>query len=116
MKYMIMLFGDDSWAGKPPEWVKERQMFMGKMDQELRESGEHVDGQALAGAATTVRFRDGAPVATDGPFAESKEALAGYWIVDVESEARALEIASEAVAFTERPLEVRAVMDASGEM
>lgn len=116
MKYMIMLFGDDAWAGKPPEWVTERQMFMGRMDQELRESGERVDGQALAGAATTVRFRDGAPVTTDGPFAESKEALAGYWIVDVESEARALEIASEAVAFTERPLEVRRVMDASGEM
>ena len=50
-------------------------------------------------------------VFTDGPFAESKESLAGYWIVDVADEARALAIAEHVVAFTEGPLEVRAVAD-----
>jgi hypothetical protein len=51
------------------------------------------------------------PVVTDGPFAESKESLAGYWIVDVDSEVRALEIAKHVVAFTEGPIEVRQVGD-----
>ena len=50
-----------------------------------------------------------APVVTDGPFPETKEFLAGYWIVDV-SEERAIEIASQVVAYTEYPMEVRQIM------
>jgi len=49
-------------------------------------------------------------VSTDGPFAEIKESLAGYWIVEV-SEQRALEIASQVVAVIEYPMEVRRIMD-----
>ena len=49
--------------------------------------------------AKTVDIENGIPVATDGPFAESKESLAGFWIVDVADEARAIEFASEVVAF-----------------
>jgi hypothetical protein len=60
--------------------------------------------------AKTVRFHNGAPVPTDGPFAEIKESLAGYWIVEV-SEERALEIASRVVAYTEYPMEVRRIRD-----
>ena len=58
-----------------------------------------------------VSIQNGIPVATDGPFAESKESLAGYWIVDVASEARAIEFASYIVAFTEGPIELRQIMD-----
>jgi hypothetical protein len=120
MKYMIMMFGDaaTAWPDKPPEWFESMNAFMMRTDRALRESGEHVDGQALAGAATatTIAFEGGAAVPTDGPFAESKESLAGYWIVDVESERRAVEIASDVVTFIERPLEVRRIMDTSGDM
>ena len=49
-------------------------------------------------------------MATDGPFAEIKESLAGYWIIDADEE-RALEIASRVVAYTEYPMEVRRIMD-----
>jgi hypothetical protein len=66
--------------------------------------------------AKTVRIQNGIPVATDGPFAESKESLIGYWIVDVESEARAIEIASRVVAFIQAPVEVRQIPDAPPEM
>jgi hypothetical protein len=52
----------------------------------------------------------------DGPYAEAKESLAGYWLVDVEDEARRLEIASKVVAFTQEPLEVRQVADAPPEV
>jgi hypothetical protein len=47
---------------------------------------------------------------TDGPFPEAKEVLAGYWLVDVESEARAVEIAKRVASFTREPIEVRQVM------
>ena len=59
-----------------------------------------------------MRFVSGAPVPTDGPFAEVKESLAGYWILEVD-EARALQIASRVVAYTEYPMEVRRIMDQS---
>ena len=80
-------------------------------------AGELVASQGLAdpSQAKTVRFQNGAPVPTDGPFAEVKESLAGYWVVEV-SEARAIEIASRVVAFIEYPMEVRQVMNESPEM
>jgi len=115
MKYMIMMFGDQAtmMETQTPEWIKDMIEFMQKLDGELKEAGELVDGQGLADAsqAKTVRISNNVPVATDGPFAEAKESLAGYWIVDV-SEERAIEIASRVVEFIQAPIEVRQVMDA----
>jgi len=87
--------------------------FMGNIDQELGDAGERVASEGLVDPteATTVRFQGGAPVPTDGPFAEAKESLAGYWIIEASQE-RALEIASRVVAFIEAPVEVRQVADA----
>jgi hypothetical protein len=113
VKYMIMMFGDQSgMADKSPEWIQDMIGFMHTLNQDLENAGELVSAEGLADAsqAKTVSLRNGLPVATDGPFAESKESLAGYWIVDVEGEKRAIEIASRVVAFTEGPLEVRQVM------
>jgi len=119
MKYLIALFGDQATMveTRSTEWIKSMIAFMGEVDQELADRGERVDAVGLADPtqAKTVRFIDGAPVPTDGPFAEAKESLAGYWVVDVEDEARVLEIASRIVAFIEGPVEVRQVMDAPPE-
>ena len=116
MKYMIMTFGDQATMlqERTVEWVREMIQFMHDLNSDLQKSGEFVDGQGLADPtkAKTVRFQGGVPVATDGPFAEAKEALAGFWVVDVESEARAIEIASRIVAFIHHPIEIRQVMDA----
>ena len=116
MKYMIMMFGGlgASLQNRTPEWITGMQELMMKLDTELKESGEVVAGHGLVdpGQAKTVRFQNGAPVPTDGPFAEVKESLAGYWIVDV-SEERAIEIASQVVAFIEYPMEVRRIMHES---
>jgi hypothetical protein len=116
MKYMIMTFGsaEAGVAAMGREWMLEMVKFMQQLNKDLKESGELVDAQGLADGsqAKTVRFENGIPVATDGPFAESKESLVGYWIVDVESEARVIEIASRIVAFVKVPIEVRQVMDA----
>jgi hypothetical protein len=114
MKYMIMMFGGvgESLVDRSPEWIMDMQTTMMRMDQELRDTGEVVESRHLIDPtrASTVRFVDGAPVATDGPFAEIKESLAGYWIIEGTHE-RAVEIASQVVAVTEYPMEVRRVMD-----
>jgi hypothetical protein len=106
----------------PPEDVKAHIEFQIRLNEELTERGELVDAQALAGpelAKFVVSDGVGAPVVTDGPFPESKELLAGYRTVDVESLERALEIAAQASAAPgpggkpiKQAIEVREVMGA----
>jgi hypothetical protein len=118
MKYMIMMFGGlgASLTDRSPEWITNMQATMMRMDRELRATGEVVDSQHLMdpGQATTVRFQNGTVAPTDGPFAEIKESLAGYWIIEG-SHDRAVEIASQVVAVTEYPMEIRRVMDQSAQ-
>lgn len=81
-----------------PEDISAHLDFLRAVNKELIERGELVDGQALAGpelAKIVSVDGGGAPVVTDGPFPEYKELLAGYQMVDVESEARAIEIAAK---------------------
>jgi hypothetical protein len=119
MKHIIMMFGDQNtmFETRSVEWIRDMIRFMGTIDQELRDSGELVDGQGLVdpSEAKTVRLIDGVPVATDGPFAEAKESLAGYWIIEGSQE-RAIEVAASCVAFTGEPVEVRQVADAPPEV
>jgi hypothetical protein len=95
---------------------------MQRFNQELTEPGEFVGAEGLAppGQARVVRAgKQGAPAVTDGPFAETKEFLAGYWIVEVDGPERAYEIAAKASAAPGPggkplviPIEVRQVMSA----
>jgi hypothetical protein len=114
MKYMIMMFGGvgEAVAGKSPEWITGFHELIMKLDTELRESGELVDSQKLMdpSQARTVRLVDGAPVPTDGPFAEVKESLAGYWVIEA-SEERAIEVTAQVVGYCGYPMEVRRIMD-----
>jgi hypothetical protein len=114
MKYMIMMFGclGADIADRSPEWIGGMHELLVKLDRELRESGELVDSRKLQdpSQATTVRLVDGAPVPTDGPFAEIKESLAGYWVIEG-SEERAREVVAQVVAYTGSPMEIRRVMD-----
>ncbi|WP_253904241.1 YciI family protein [Arthrobacter sp. Br18] len=105
-----------------PEDISAHIEFQHALGRELTDTGELADAQGLAAPDTSkVVTWDGrnAPVVTDGPFAESKEFLAGYWIVDVDSEQRALEIAAKASTAPgnggvpiQQPIEVRQVMAA----
>src|SRR5262245_7468233 len=114
MKYMIMMFGGAgaSMQDRSPEWISGMHRFMVGLDAELRESGELVASQKLADptAAKTVRFVDAKATPTDGPFAEVKESLARYWVIEA-AEERALEVAGRVVDYIEFPMEVRQVMD-----
>jgi hypothetical protein len=99
MKYMIAMYGSAAEMGETqsPEWIKEMIAFMIGLDEKLRESGEMVYNEGLSDGsmAKTVRLENGQPVATDGPFAESKESIIGFWIVDVASEERAIELCGQ---------------------
>jgi hypothetical protein len=127
MKFILMMHaprgkGDWSVFDWPPEDLQAHMEFMKRLGKELENSGELVGAEGLAGPdqARIVRAgKGGAPEVTDGPFAESKEFLAGYWIVDCETPQRAYEIAARASAAPGRggvplnmPIEVREVMSA----
>lgn len=116
MKYMLMIYNRPGFVTELSE--QERTDLFGEVNAlmaELTESGEMVGGQALAdpSQAQTVRGDNGGlPVASDGPFLESKEQFGGYVAVDCETPERALEIASRwpDVRFG-GAIEVRAIMD-----
>ncbi len=104
MKYILMMHcprtGYDSFGSMPKKDIQAHIAFMHGYNKDLRESDEWVDGQGLADPkqAKLVRAgKDGAPI-TDGVFPESKEFLAGYWIIDVESPERACQLAAKASA------------------
>ena len=80
-----------------PDDVKAHLDYLRALNAELIESGELVEMQALTGPdlARIVVSDGGAPVVTDGPFPEAKELLAGYQMIDVESEQRAIELAAK---------------------
>ncbi|MFB9658470.1 YciI family protein [Glycomyces mayteni] len=83
----------DQWT---PEEIQAHLQYMDDFAEKLRERGEYVDGQALSPEGAFVRY-DGegrAPV-TDGPFAETKDLIAGWMVIDVESKERAYEAAAE---------------------
>jgi hypothetical protein len=97
----------------------ERDELMRQADaflKELTESGELLGGQALADPSNgkTVRVRKGVPAVTDGPFAEAKEQLAGYYVLDCESLERATEIVARDPAARLWAVEVRPIMDTAG--
>jgi hypothetical protein len=104
MKFMLMMHaprgsGDYQTNRWKPEEFRAHIQFMKDLNRCLREAGElvGVEGLAPPGQARIVRSQgEGAPEVTDGPFAESKEFLVGYWIVDVESAERAHAIAGRA--------------------
>src|SRR5688572_12568596 len=106
MKFMLMMnaprgTGDYQVGTWPPEDLKAHINFMKRFSKELTDAGELVGAEGLAAPAQARIVRagkGGAPEVTDGPFAEAKEFLAGYWIVDVDTPERAYEIAARASA------------------
>ena len=117
MKYLLLIYNNPATY---QAWSEaDRAALFAEVDglmRELTESGELVGGEALADASRTrtVRLRDGVPVVTDGPFAEAKEQVAGYLMVECDSLERATEIAARWPDARYFALEVRPVMQPSG--
>jgi hypothetical protein len=118
MQYMLLIYDDEAqFAGMGDE---ERNRLMGdyfSYTEELRQAGAFVAGDALqpTQSATSVRLRDGERLVTDGPFAETKEQLGGYYLIDVESLDDALEWAAKIPSARLGTVEVRPVMQTPAE-
>jgi hypothetical protein len=105
MKYMLLIQGNQEGWEKLGDWspddLRAMMLHMRELNAELTDRGELLEARGLGGPqlAKTIRAQDnGDPLVTDGPYPESKEVLAGYWVIDVADERRAIEIATRASA------------------
>src|SRR5919201_3185679 len=112
MQYMLLIYNDEqAWAELPDE---ERRAIVEEyfaLTDELRAAGAYVAGAPLKPTATasTIRLRDGQHIVTDGPFAETKEQLGGYFLIEVDSDDEAREWAAKVPAARYGSIEVRPV-------
>ncbi|WP_164234138.1 YciI family protein [Microbacterium hydrocarbonoxydans] len=117
MKFLILGYTPaDAWDGTDPDAPSEDALAAfaeyQKFEAELRATGEFVSAEGLGHPvmSTTVSRRDGEIVVTDGPFAELKEVLASFAVLDVSSLDRAKEIVAQMVAVLGEPMEIRPIM------
>jgi hypothetical protein len=115
MKYMLMIYHDE------PAWNEhseaERQQIYGEyraLIQRLQSSGKYLVGDQLqpADTASVVRVRDGKQLVTDGPFAETREQIGGFFMIEVNNLDEAVSIAGQIPSAREGSIEVRPVVAA----
>jgi hypothetical protein len=129
VKYMLLIYSNpENWEHpmflRNPEFLalpEEERAKLARhaeaLHKEIVESGELIVGVALADPLNTrtARVRDGVPATTDGPYLETKEHLAGYFVIDCDTPERAAEIASRFPDARFGAVEVRPIMDTSGQ-
>ncbi len=115
MKYTLLLYGDETrWSDMSPEEASEDMQRWGAFYEELTSAGAFVAGEGLdpTTSATTVRFENGEAVHTDGPFAETREQLGGFYLLECPDLDAALSWAAKVPDLGEQgSVEVRPVMD-----
>jgi hypothetical protein len=114
MQYILLIYGDEQgWNDASPEDVGKMMQEYDDYTQWLRDSGRYVAGEALqtTDQATTVRVRDGQTMTTDGPFAETKEQLGGFYVIEAEDLDQAIEAARRLPGAAYGSVEVRPIMD-----
>jgi hypothetical protein len=118
MQYALLIYEDETfWQTKPPGEVGAMMEGYQAFGQEFAEQIKGGEALHQTGTATTVRVRDGERLLTDGPFAETREQLGGFYLVDADSLDRAIEIASKIPGAASGCVEVRPIMqfDESGQ-
>jgi hypothetical protein len=110
-QYILLIYGPTE-GGPSPEQLEAEMGRWWEYTQAIRDAGVMLAGEALQGAdtATTVRVRDGQRLTSDGPFAETKEVLGGYYVIDVPDLDAALEWAAKMPNIAYGTVEVRPVM------
>jgi hypothetical protein len=111
MKYLLLIHDDLTIVPEDRAPGGKMDMEYGAFTQEIVQSGEIAGGDRLHGVetATTVRVRNGKAAFTDGPFAETREHLGGYYVVDVANLDRALELAAKIPSARTGAVEVRPI-------
>jgi hypothetical protein len=113
MQYLMLIYTNESfWTKMTPAEQNAVSQEYGKFTQEIVASGNFVGGNQLkpVATATTVRVRNGKRVATDGPFAETKEQLAGYYLVEAKDLDEAITIAGRIPGASHGSIEVRPIV------
>jgi hypothetical protein len=114
VRYMLLIYGDEA-AGAQMSQAEQEAQYAGyiKFGEDVRRRGAMVSGDALmpTTTATTVRVRDGKTLTTDGPFAETKEQLGGFYIVNCENLDEAIEIAAMIPGAQDGSVEVRPIAE-----
>lgn len=117
MKYITIIYGNkDLWQSFSPEESAAAIAEVDAFNRRYEESGELLGAYGLGDELTakTVRVRDGVPAVTDGPYVDAKEYVSSFFLLDVHSEERALEIAAEYPFASHRAVEVWPVLHESG--
>jgi hypothetical protein len=118
MQYMLLIYGDEkAWTSMPEAEIEKVMQAYMDYSNELAAAGILRGGSELApvATATTVRVRNGKVLTTDGPFAETKEQLGGYYLIDVPNLDEAIKWASKLPAALDGAVEVRPQTDNQAE-
>jgi hypothetical protein len=113
VRYLLLIYGDESqWGSMSPEDQGGEMEAYNAFTQWLRDTGQFEAGEALepTATATTVRVRDGEKLTTDGPFAETKEQLGGFYMVSCENLDQAIEAAAKIPAARGGSIEIRPIV------
>jgi hypothetical protein len=113
MKYALTIYGDETQReNATPEQMQEVSQAYGAVTQEMQDKGVLVAGEGLypTPTATTLRVREGDRQVTDGPFAETKEQLGGFYVLDVKDLDEAIEWAAKIPGAQLGSVEIRPVM------
>jgi hypothetical protein len=112
VQYIFLIYGDESEGSSSPDEMAKSMQEWGDYTQYLKDKGYHLAGEALYPThdATTVRVRDGKTITTDGPFAETKEQLGGYYLVDCPSLDEAIEASAKMPVGPDGSVEIRPIM------
>ena len=114
MKYMLLIYADEQVRTdfEREQCYKESAQFA----RELESKGQYIAASPLqpVATATSIRMRDGKPLVTDGPFAETREQLGGYFLVDAKNLDEAIDIAARIPAGQKGTVEIRPVLEIAG--
>ncbi len=115
MQYILLIYGTEPTGQPTPEEIAAEMDAYNAYTAELQKSGAMVGGEALhpVNTATTVRVQNGKTVTTDGPFAETKEQLGGYYVVNAKDLDEAIVWAAKCPGAQNGKIEVRPIVDFS---
>ncbi len=116
MRYLLLIYTEESTEPVPDDVAAAEIQAYNAFTKEVRDRGLYEGGEALVptSSATTVRVENGQTVTTDGPFAETKEALGGYYLVNARDLDEAIELAAKIPAAKHGSIEIRPIFDFGG--
>jgi hypothetical protein len=114
MKYLLTIYADERvWGEATPEFIETNMAAYGRLGTAMQEAGVHLGGEGLqpSSTATSVKVRDGETIVTDGPFAETREQLGGYYLLECADLDEAARWAAKIPDARSGSVEVRPIMD-----